>query len=94
MRTIHDEGKSIYLSRLFSYSGTSLVLNVGLPFRPEGIYGEGVISAVDVHSNGTGEVPPPRYPLKKGWFLGGPGGFPRAQLDYSTTSQEHVTNEN
>jgi hypothetical protein len=75
-------------------SGGSLVLNAGLPFRPEGIYGEGVISIVDARSNGTGEVPPPRYPLKKGWFLGGPGGFPRAQLDYSTTSQEHVTNEN
>jgi hypothetical protein len=78
----------------FISSGGSLVLNAGLPFRLEGIYGEGVISTFNARSNGTGEVPPPRYPLKKGGFLGGPGGFPRAQLDYSTTSKEHVTNEN
>ncbi len=72
--------------------GGSLVLNAGLPFRLEGIYGEGVISIVDARSNGTGEVPPPRYPLKKGSFWGLPGGFPRAQLDYSTTSKKRVTN--
>ena len=75
-------------------SRCSLVLNAGLPFRPEGIYGEGANSTFNARSNSAGEVPPPRHPLKKGWFLGGPGGFPRAQLDYSTTSKEHVTNEN
>jgi hypothetical protein len=75
-------------------SGGSLVLNAGLPFRLEGIYGEGVIFAVNARLNDAGEVFPPRYPLKKGLFSGGPGGFPRAQLDYSTTSKEHVTNEN
>ena len=73
-------------------SGCSLVLNAGLPFRLEGIYGEGVNSSVDARSNGTGEVPPPRYPLKKGGFPGGTGGFPRAQLDYSTTSMNLLTN--
>jgi hypothetical protein len=75
-------------------SGGSLVLNAGLPFRLEGIYGEGVISIINARLNDAGDEPPPRYPLKKGWFLGGPGCFPRAQLDYSTTSKEHVTNEN
>ena len=57
-------------------SGTSLVLNAGLPFRLEGIYGEGAIFTVNARLNGTGEVPPPRYPLKKGWFLGGSRGLP------------------
>ena len=61
-------------------SGCSLVLNAGLPFRLEGIYGEGVISAFNARSNGTGEVPPPRYPLKKGGFLGVPGASPGLNL--------------
>lgn len=67
------------------------------PVYPSGLRGytgRGVIFSLDTRSNDTGEVPPPRYPLKKGLFPGGPGGFPRTQLDYSTTSQEHVTNEN
>jgi hypothetical protein len=71
----------------------SLVLSAGLPFRLEGIYGEGAVLAARVPLRGAGEALPPRYPLKKGGFLGGPGGFPRAQLDYSTTSKEHVTKE-
>ena len=90
----HDKRYPLSLYGTSSPEGTSLVLNAGLPFRLEGIYGEGVISVINARSNGTGEVPPPRYPLKKGLFSGGPGGFPRAQLDYSTTLKEHVTNEN
>lgn len=66
------------------------------PVYPSGLRGytgRGVISGVDTRSNDTGEVPPPRYPLKKGLFPGGPGGFPRAQLDYSTTSMNLLNNE-
>jgi hypothetical protein len=43
-------------------------------------------------SRAPGRADPPRYPLKKGGFSGASGGFPRARLDYSTTSKEHVTN--
>jgi len=66
------------------------------PVYPSGLRGytgRGVITRVDTRSNDTGEVPPPRYPPKKGLFPGGPGGFPRAQLDYSTTSMNLLTNE-
>jgi hypothetical protein len=80
MRMILDESQSAYQSRSCSYSGTSLVLNAGLPFRLEGIYGEGVIVVVNARSNGTGEAPPPRYPLKKGDFLGVPGASPGLNL--------------
>lgn len=41
-----------------------------------------------------GRSPLPGILLKRGGFSGGPGGFPRAQLDYSTTSKEHVTDAN
>ena len=75
------------------HSGSSLVLNTGLPFRLEGIYGEGPLLALLGPVKDAGEVPPPRYPLKKGGFPGGPGGFPRAQLDYSTTSKNLISNE-
>jgi len=66
------------------------------PVYPSGLRGytgRGVITRVDTRSNDTGEVPPPRYPPKKGLFPGGPGGFPRAQLDYSTTSMNLLINE-
>jgi hypothetical protein len=66
------------------------------PVYPSGLRGytgRGISSSFDARSNGTGEVLPPRYPLKKGLFPGGPGGFPRAQLDYSTTSMNLLTNE-
>jgi len=49
------------------------------------------------HPNPTsmepGRCPLPGILLKRGGFSGGPGGFPRAQLDYSTTSMNLLINE-
>jgi len=65
------------------------------PVYPSGLRGytgRALFSQAMPASTMPGRCPLPGILLKRGGFLGVPGGFPRAQLDYSTTLKKHVTN--
>ncbi len=67
------------------------VLNAGLPFRPEGIYGEGVLLRDVPRVRGAGEVALPGILLKRGDFGGFPGASPGLNLITLQHLKTHVT---
>lgn len=85
--------RSINLS-LASIQGPVLSSTPVYPSGLRGYTGRALFLQAKSASTIPGRSPLPGILLKRGGFSGGSGGFPRAQLDYSTTSKEHVTNEN